>query len=322
MINFVLCFDTNYNKVAYLFLHTLLKHIDEKINIYIIHDNPNSFEKIKLEINNDKNLNEIKVYKFDKDLSRFPGITHGHISEATYYRFFFDNYLPSNLDFFLYVDADIICHKNPLNMIKSEIKKLKQSQKVIAARTEVFKEKEFEPHWERLNLKGNRYFNAGVLLINYQLWQQNEISKKLYKSLGDHKDILLYWDQDVLNMVIDDEFIELNPNLNFDLFINTTQNNLSALKHFGQNNIDSMSLLHYTGSIKPWTVRGSFNKKARYFHDAYYELYKEKYWIKNTWRIAALQQFLLGVFKLQIKNLKYPFSFTFYVFKSLINKND
>ena len=61
-------------------------------------------------LSDNKYLNEIFIYEFDKDLSIFPGITHGHISEATY-KFFFDEYLPKSLDYFLYVDADIIVTK-------------------------------------------------------------------------------------------------------------------------------------------------------------------------------------------------------------------
>ena len=324
MINFVLCFDKNYNDIAHLFLHTLLNKVNEKINVYIIHNDPSSFIGIKKKLIESNFLNEINIYKFDKDLTVFPGITHGHISEATYYRFFFDSYLPKNLDYILYVDADIICFKNPINLIKSDMKRLEKSGQVIAARTEVFKEKEVEPHWDRLKLRGERYFNAGVLLIDYQKWLDESISDKLYQKLVDFKDILLYWDQDVMNMVIDDKFLEINPNLNFDLYISTNKNNLSPLEHFGQDALDEMSLLHYTGSIKPWTVRGSFNKKARYFHDAYYELFGIKYLIKNSWRVASLTELFKGILKLHIKNLRYPFSFIFYVLKSLmkpVNRN-
>ena len=67
-------------------------------------------------------------------------------------------------------------------------------------------------------------------MVNYQKWLNESISEKLYKKLTEHKDILLYWDQDVMNMVIDDKFLEINPNLNFDLYISTDQNNLSPLR--------------------------------------------------------------------------------------------
>ena len=39
----------------------------------------------------------------------------------------------------------------------------------------------------------------------------------LENKMIEHRDTLLYWDQDVLNMTIDDKYIELNKSLNFDL---------------------------------------------------------------------------------------------------------
>jgi len=327
MFNFVLCFDENYNKIAQLFLHTLLGNVSEKVNIFIIHNDPDSMSLIKDTYQNHKNIEQFSVYKFDKDLSIFPDITHGHISEATYYRLFLDSYLPKNLDYIFYVDADIICHKDPIPLLKSEIKRLKKSEYLMCARTEVdrIESEKYgqkpEPHMERLNLKGNRYLNAGVLLIDYQQWLNKNISKKLYTKLKNYKEILIYWDQDLLNMVVDDQYLELDRSLNFPLFINS-QNNLSPLEHFGQKALDDMSLLHYTGSIKPWTVRGSFNKKSIYFHDAYFNLYNKKYMIKNTWRVSAIQELIKGILKLHIKNLRYPFSFIFIVFRSLLKKID
>ena len=60
MINFVVCFDKNYNDVAYLFLHTLLKSVSEKINIYIVHQNPSSFDHIEEKISSYDKLKQIR----------------------------------------------------------------------------------------------------------------------------------------------------------------------------------------------------------------------------------------------------------------------
>ena len=49
---------------------------------------------------------------------------------------------------------------NDCNNKIEEIQKLSKSEFIISARTEVFREKKIEPHWERLSLKGDRYFNA------------------------------------------------------------------------------------------------------------------------------------------------------------------
>tara|TARA_B100000902_G_scaffold396655_1_gene458277 strand:- start:864 stop:1844 length:981 start_codon:yes stop_codon:yes gene_type:complete len=316
MINFVVCFDDNYNDVAYLFFHTLLNNVSEKINLFIIHKNPDTFEQTKKRLLTYEKLNQIKVFKFDYDLSKFPGITHGHISEATYYRLYLDKYIPNDIDYFFYVDADIICYRDPINLLKDEINKLAKSEYIISARTEVFKEKEIEPHWERLKLLGNRYFNAGVLCVNYKKWLENDISNQLINTMIEKKDILLYWDQDVMNIIIDDKFVELNKNLNFDLFVSTENVNLNLVKHFGKEGLDNMTFLHYTGSIKPWTIRGAFNKRSIFYHDAYYELFNKKYNIINTWKVSAITQFIKGLTFFYIKNLRYPFSFMLTCIKS------
>ena len=131
MINFVVCFDKNYNEVAYLFLHTLLKSVSEKINIYIVHQDPSSFDHIEEKISSYDKLNKLEIYKFDYDLSTIQETLYGHISEATYYRLFLDRYLPDNLDYILYVDADIICYRDPIPLIKEEIQKLSKSEFII-----------------------------------------------------------------------------------------------------------------------------------------------------------------------------------------------
>ena len=132
------------------------------------------------------------------------------------------------------------------------------------------------------------------------------------------KDILLYWDQDLMNMVIDDKYVELNNMLNFDLFIAPDNVNLSLSDHYGQDALDNMSLLHFTGSMKPWTIRAAFNKRAIFYHDAYYELFKKKYKIINTWKVSALIELLKGIFKLYFKNLRYPISFIYIAILSLL----
>jgi len=320
MINFVVCFDENYNDVAYLFLHTLLKSVSEKINIFIVHKNPSSFEHIYEKICLYDNLNNLEIFKFDSDLSEIQDTLYGHISEATYYRLFLNKYLPDNLDYILYVDADIICYRDPIPLIKEEIKKLSKSKYILSARTEVFREKEIEPHWERLGLKGDRYFNAGVLCINYKEWLKKDMFQILLNEMMKKKNNLLYWDQDLMNIVFDDKYIELNKSLNFELFITKDNVNKSVIEHLGQDNLDTMSLIHYQGSMKPWTVRAAFNKRSIFYHDAYYELFNKKYKIVTSWKVGTLTQLFNGIFKLYIKNLRYPLTFIYIVILSLFKR--
>ena len=43
-INFLYCFDNNYNLQANNSISSLLENVSEPISIYIIHENPSTFE--------------------------------------------------------------------------------------------------------------------------------------------------------------------------------------------------------------------------------------------------------------------------------------
>ena len=45
MLNFLYCFDQNYNIQALVSIYSLLENITEKINIHIIHKEPETFSR-------------------------------------------------------------------------------------------------------------------------------------------------------------------------------------------------------------------------------------------------------------------------------------
>lgn len=320
-MNIVLCIDENYNEMAYLFLHTVLNNLSESIDVYIIHKDNESFKKYEKLLEGYKYLNEIYVYKFKEDLSSIDGIIHGHVTEATYYRIFLDKYLPSDLDFIFYIDADIICVQDPIKKLKEEINQLSKTKYIISAKTEFIKTSNNAGHFSRLNLEGQRYFNAGVLCINYQGWLKSNIPNNLQKSLLENQNILKFWDQDLLNIAIDGAYLELDESLNTQINLGKKNKDVSIEKLFTKNKIKNMVLVHYSGSYKPWSVRGVLSKRSRIYNEAYEELFKEKYNIINTWRFAAIGHFFIdGIFKLRIINLDYPFTFLKILIKSLVKK--
>ena len=48
MLNFVYCFDENYNSQALTSINSLLQQTSKPVNIYIIHENPKTFNLDKL----------------------------------------------------------------------------------------------------------------------------------------------------------------------------------------------------------------------------------------------------------------------------------
>jgi len=322
MINIVLCFDKNYFKIGFLFLHTLLSKITEKINIYLILDSPDSFHIYEKKLKSYKNLNSLNLYQFKEDLSEFKNLVHGHVSEATYYRLFLQNYLPPEIEYIFYIDADIVCYQDPTRKLNQAIEKLRKSEYLVSAKTE-YNRTNNTNHFEKIGLQSNNYFNAGVLCIDYQQWLTEEIPLKLIDKIKNNNEKLIFWDQDILNKEIDGDYLELGEALNFQINLGKRNKDLPIEELFTEKQITEMTFIHYSGSAKPWSVRGALYMASFIYSDAYYDLYREKYNIVNKWRLEACTNFLIeGILKLKIKNLKYPISFVWIFIKSLVKKSN
>ena len=115
-LNFVYCFDDNFNYQALTSIKSLLDKITKKANIFIIHKNIKSFNQISNLISDHDNLSSLHGYQFDSSRVNFPPIK-SHVSEATFYRLFISQYLPKNTKFLVYLDADIICINDPTSKL-------------------------------------------------------------------------------------------------------------------------------------------------------------------------------------------------------------
>ena len=62
--NFLYCFDENYNKQALISIISLLDNLKEKINVYIIHNRPDSFINQLETIKNNKLINSIQIFQY------------------------------------------------------------------------------------------------------------------------------------------------------------------------------------------------------------------------------------------------------------------
>ena len=117
-----------------------------------------------------QNLYNLEIYKFNEDIKKFPNLEDNHISEATYYRFFIDNYLDTSIENIIYLDCDIICLNIPEKILYELITKTQTSEYTIAASTEYIKSRETKEVFNRLEMESNSYFNAGVMVINVNKW--------------------------------------------------------------------------------------------------------------------------------------------------------
>ena len=314
MLNFLYCFDSNYNIQTIVSIYSLLKSVSEKINIFIIHQSEETTEFLPKKILESENLNNINVYKFNKSDLKFYNLLDAHVTEATFYRLFLLKYIPENIKNIIYLDGDVYCISDPLEQIKKEFQNLKSSGLEAGFSVETNRNDINQNSFKRLKLKGDFYFNAGVMLMDVEKARKNNFSKKVFDILSQIKEDAIFWDQDILNKYYDDKFLKITENLNYK--VNYFEKNYTEI--LKQNNI---SLVHYSGKFKPWHVRGVAHSSSFIFQDMFNEVYDKKYYISNSRKIIAIKDFFKILINLKLEFIKSPFFFLIGIFRFLLNKN-
>ena len=314
MLNFLYCFDSNYNIQTIVSIYSLLKSVSEKINIFIIHQSEETPEFLPKKILESENLNNIHVYKFNKSDLKFYNLIDAHVTEATFYRLFLLKYIPENIKNIIYLDGDVYCISDPLEQIKKEFQNLKSSGLEAGFSVETNRNDINQTSFKRLKLRGDSYFNAGVMLMDVEKARKNNFSKKVFDILAQIKEDAIFWDQDILNKYYDDKFLEITENLNYK--VNYFDKDYTEI--LKQNNI---SLVHYSGKFKPWHVRGVAHSSSFIFQNMFYEVYDKKYYISNSRKIIAIKDFFKILINLKLEFINSPFFFLIGIFRFLFNKN-
>ena len=309
MLNYLFCLDQNYNKQLLTSLNSINTHSKTKFNVFIIHNEPSSL----LDLINEYNIifdkvNNLQVFKYSQNGYVFPNLENNHISEATYYRFFIEDYIKEDLDCLIYLDCDILCLNNPEYILKETIKKLENSSFAIAASTEYVYTSETSELFNRLNLSSNNYFNAGVIVINYRLWKSQGLKQKLLNAMDEIYEKVNFWDQDILNYVLDGNYLSISNNLNFSVPVSKESSNID---------LRSVIFLHFAGSNKPWSIEGILQSISSEFHKNYFSLFSSPYFVVINYRKKALFDLIKNLINLKILKLQKPFKFIIEVFKAL-----
>jgi len=182
-LNFLYCFDDNYNYQAFSSICSVLDKTSQKLNIFIIHKDKNSTKFIPDYIKNHKMLKNIDVKKFKNVNNIFPNLDNVHVSEATYYRIYFDDYIFDDIENIIYLDSDIICNSDPSVLLKNYINELNDKNYVIGAVTHLTKNMDNKDRFEDIKMKSSKYFNAGMILINVNRWKELNLREKLLDTL-------------------------------------------------------------------------------------------------------------------------------------------
>lgn len=262
-LNFVYCFDDNFNYQALTSIRSLLDKISKKANIFIIHKNIDSFNQISNLISEHDNLSSLHSYQFDSSKVNLP-LIKSHVSEATFYRLFISQYLPKSIEFLVYLDADIICVNDPTSKLLETFSQINSERSVIAAKIETNREN-INTVFNKLDLKSDNYINAGVLIINFGEWVKHDVESNLLKILKSRFNYLTDYDQEILNIYFDGQFTKLDNNLNYHA--------LGGQDEKLYNYIDkNVYFLHYLGKGKPWSVENFLYSNSKFYQKEFKKL--------------------------------------------------
>jgi lipopolysaccharide biosynthesis glycosyltransferase len=184
-------------------------------------------------------------------------------SYATYFRIFIPALLDASVEKILYLDCDMV--------VKGDIAKLWEvdiSQFYVGAVENPGMEYigEYGTQLKRnLGMLGkSRYFNAGVLLMNLTKWREDGITEKVSDFLIQHFEKTVFADQDALNAVLKDGWLQLPYEWNQQ----TTFYEQRKRKTAGEDMLQAIRnprIIHYIYSPKPWFYMNQHPLKKEYY---------------------------------------------------------
>ena len=278
--SFLYAFDKNYEKQGSVSIFSLLENVNKKINIFVLTENSSENLNFPETLLKHKNLNFLKVKNISINDKLF-NLKEAHVSRATFYRLYLSQVFGEDEFDIVYLDADIICISNPLEKISSTFNEMKNLNLNFAGLDEFYNFQNKEP-FLRLGMQSDKYFNAGVMLINLKGWNEDKISAKSIESISKLKQKAIFWDQDILNSVIDGKYYSFSPSLNY--------KTSKLLKNKLTN--DDVIFIHFSGKGKPWDAGGIFEDLAFFYHNFYYKLYQKKFHVVTVNRKNSIIKLL------------------------------
>lgn len=237
----LLCGDKNYIKYVGVTLSSIIINSpNKKWNFHIFVDDITEIDLKKLEQTADKYQININVYfinlniidKFSTDMA---GNTH--ISVAAYFRFIAFGALQDVCDKVLYLDSDILV-KNDISCFWN----INLENKIAIVIEDAHGKKQLD----RVGVE--KYFNSGVIFVDVNKWNENFYSELCIQK-GSEK-VWRFLDQDILNKVLDKNFVCLPKEYNFQYSLSRLIDNCN--KPNAEKLPNDVRIVHFIGASKPW----------------------------------------------------------------------
>lgn len=235
-INISFCINDKHCHYVF-FTISMIKKYTTNLDIFVLHTDLSDKSKDRLRTLETESVN-IHFVKIDRDLFSNLPLTLDGITIETYYRYLLPEILV-DCDKVIYLDSDLL--------IRCDVKELWDidlSQHYLAGVNEIDIINRFPDHKLKLGFDLDELFiNAGVLVCNLQKMRQDKITHHLFTETERLKDIILFQDQDVINIALKGKIAELP--LAYNYTVEAMEKDLLGL--------DEIKIIHYNSSgAKPW----------------------------------------------------------------------
>lgn len=273
-LNLLLSSDDNYARHMGAVILTTLQHNKkdfDEIHFYIVNNNISEHNRQNLDtIVTEFPCAHLHYIDFSIWASQLKLNMSWQISLSSYARLFVGEMLSEDVHRIIYLDCDMIVCQSLIPMWHTDMGEIA----IGAVQDQV-----------NNNVKGavglkptDRYFNAGMLLINLDEWRKQKFGEKCLKFINDHNGQVLHHDQGVLNGVLRNNWYRLPLSFNT-MTIHYIFNQKQILGYFKDNSdfyqqhdIDKAkehpAILHFTPSFtsRPW-VKGCIHPQKKFYWD-------------------------------------------------------
>ncbi len=248
----VMGFDENYAPAAVVALFSLFCNTTRRdFDVCIFVDNVSSasityFDELSKIFNRSIRLVDMKA-------SQFEGLNvNTQITRAAYSRLIAPNEIKT--DRMIWLDCDLIVHDDIGFLLDFEIPKFAIAAGVRDMPVEKGRK-------NALNLpETDIYINSGVMIIDAAKWRKENLSEKAIETWKIESERFIYWDQCLINKVIESRKAEIPEKWN-KMYHSYSLNRMSGITPIDPN---FKGIVHYTTPTKPWHI-WSDRKYARLY---------------------------------------------------------
>lgn len=247
------CIDEKMIQHLLVCIHSILNtNSNENLEFYIL--NKDITEKSKLLVNENLAKSAVSVQFINVIQERYANlmVSH-HITIESYFRIALADLLPQRINRVIYLDCDIIVLRSLMPLWELDLNGFK-----LAAVAELFNDRN-----EELGLGNDvKYFNSGVLVMDLTVWRNEHISQQVFDYLAVHPEKIKFHDQDALNAVLYNKWLQLSEIYNF------TVPYLERALKLSNRALPISQLpvvMHFNRSFKAWHYQSRHPYKGLYY---------------------------------------------------------